>query len=80
MGAKALRCEKVQHVQRIEETLLAAMKLARQSNIRSLTSRMTKYFVTQTRMLSTLNYTKGKGELLINMLRQDINCNYPRAH
>ena len=62
-----------------KETLLAVMRLARGSNTRSLISRMTKYSVIQTRMLSVLNYTEEKRELLINMLRQEINCNSPRA-
>lgn len=58
------------------ETCVARMKRERGSNSRGLIGRMTKYFIIQTRMHSIINYMEGKGELLINMLRQDINCNY----
>lgn len=41
--------------------------------IQGFKGRMTKYRIIQTRMLSMVNYIKSKGELLINMLTQDIN-------
>lgn len=73
--AKALRWEKVQPVKGIEETCSGCNETRTTGNTRSLSSRMTKYFVIQTKMFLTLKYSEGKGELLINMLRQKINCN-----